>query len=273
MEESVTDADAALALCSEAGDLEGRCMALDMVAAHAGYFGDLDRAQAVAFEQLALAERLGDPFHIAVAVMRQCWCAGDLRAKRAFADEAVPLLRRCGYLYGIHEMFTGMACLALVEGDYETAAETAGEALRAAEETGEPIGLAFAYGNAALAALCLERLEEAERLFYMQIEVCRRERIDMLWPEPATGLACIAARAGVAERAATMLGFAAAVPSLPWTEGDIALHARLVAKYITPAREALGECAWKRAAATGAAMTPDQLCEFALDRRVRAGAG
>jgi hypothetical protein len=92
----------------------------------------------------------------------------------------------------------------------------------------------------------------------------------MLWNEPAAGLACVAVRAGEPERAATLFGFAEAVPSLPVTEGDTLLRDRLVSKYITPARVALGERAWKRAAATGAAMTPDLLCEFALDRPVRA---
>ena len=57
-------------------------MALDMVAAHAAYFSDFDRAQAVAREQRALAERLGDPYHVAIAVMRQSWSAGT-SARRA----------------------------------------------------------------------------------------------------------------------------------------------------------------------------------------------
>ena len=271
MEESVVDADAALALTTAAGDLEGRCMALDMVAAHAAYFSDIDRAQALAREQRALAERLGDPYHVAIAVMRQGWSAGSLRAGRAFADEAIPLLRRCGYLRGIVELSAGLAGTALRDGDYEAAADIAGEGLRAAEEIGGPIGLAFMYGNAALAALCLERMDVAERLFHQQIEVLRRERIDMLWEEPAAGLACVAARAGEPERAATLLGFAEAVSTIPPAEGDLVLHDRLVAKFIAPAREALGERAWKQAAATGAAMTPDQMGEFALDQPARAG--
>jgi hypothetical protein len=48
LEQSVRDADAAVELCTAAGDLEGRCMALEMVAAHAAYVGDADRAQAAA---------------------------------------------------------------------------------------------------------------------------------------------------------------------------------------------------------------------------------
>ena len=165
MQESVEDADTALRLSSAAGDLEGRCMALDMVATHAAYFSDFDRAQALAREERALAERLGDPYHVAMAVMRQGWSAGGFRESRAFADEAIPLLRRCGHLRGIVELTAGMVGTALNEGDYEAAADVAGEGLRAAEKTGEPVALAYAVGNAALAALFLERFEIGERHF------------------------------------------------------------------------------------------------------------
>jgi hypothetical protein len=119
----------------------------------------------------------------------------------------------------------------------------------------------------ALAALFLERMDMAERLFYEQLEIRQRERIEGLWGEPATGLACVAAHAGDAERAATLIGCGEAIPGLPVADGDRQVHDRLVAKFIAPARAALGERAWKRAAAAGAAMTPDELWEFALERR------
>ena len=271
MEESVEDADAALELSSAAGDLEGRCMALDMVAAHAAYFSDFDRAQALAREERALAERLGDPYHVAMAVMRQSWSAGDFRAcarVRGRGDSAAAPLRPPAR----HRRDDGRAGRARRshEGDYEAAADAAEEGLRAAEETGEPFALAFAVGNAGLAALFLERMDVAERLFHEQIEIFRRERIDGLWDEPATGLACVAAHAGDAERAATFIGFGEAMPTLPVADGDRLVRDRLVARFIAPARAALGERAWRRSAAAGAAMTPDELCEFVLDRRAMA---
>jgi hypothetical protein len=266
MEKSIADADAALELSSAAGDIEARCMALDMVAAHAAYFSDFDRAQALAREERALAERLGDPYHVAVAVMRQSWSAKGFREARSFADEAIPLLRRCGHLRGIVEMAAGLVGPALNEGEYEAADVAAEEGLRAAKELGEPFALAFGMGNAALAALFLERMDAAEGLFQEQIEIFRRERIEGLWEEPATGLACVAAHAGYEERAATFIGFGEAMPTLPVADGDRQVRDRLVAEFIAPARAALGERAWKRAAATGAAMTPGELCEFALDR-------
>jgi predicted ATPase/DNA-binding SARP family transcriptional activator len=264
--ESVEDADVALALSSGAGDLEGRCMALDMVAAHAAYFSDHVRARALADEERALAERLGDPYLVAIAVMRQSWSAGGFRAARSFADEALPLLRGCDHLRGIVEMSAGMVGGALNEGDYEAADVAAEEGLRAAEELGEPFALGLAVGNAGLTALFLERMDVAQRLLDEEIEISRRERLEWWSPEPAICLACVAAHAGDGERAATFIGFGEAIPALPVNEGDQRVRDTLVARFIAPARAALGEDGWRRAAATGAAMTPDELYEFALDR-------
>ena len=120
-------------------------------------------------------------------------------------------------------------------------------------------------GNAGLAALFQSRMDAAERLFGQQIEIFRRERIDGLWDEPATGLACVAAHAGHDERAATFIGFGEAMPALPLTSNDALVRERLLARFVAPARAALGERAWQRVAAGGSAMTPDELCRFALD--------
>ena len=187
MDESIEDADTALELSAAAGDLEGRCMALDVVAAHASYFGDRDRAQLLAREERALAEQLGDPYHVAIAVLRQCWCAHRFGEARGFADEARPLLRRCGNLHGIVEMAAGLVGAALHEGEYEAAAEVAEEGLRAAKEAGESFALVIALGNVGLAALFLERMDVAEARFREQLEIERRERIDGFWDEPVVG--------------------------------------------------------------------------------------
>jgi hypothetical protein len=271
IEESITDSDAALELCSAAGDPEGRCMALDMVAAQASYFGDRERARALAAEERAAAERLGDPYHLAMAVMRQGWAAGNYRDCRAFADEAIPLLRRCGNLHGIVEIAASLVGGALKDGDYEAAAEAAEEGLRAAEECREPFVLVIALGNAALPALVTGRMRVAEQRFRRQIETLRREGIEGWWFEPTLGLACIAADAGEHERAATLLGAFHALDGVTVSAGDRAFEAHLRATFMSPARAALGEREWQRATAVGASMTLDELCEFALARRRTAG--
>jgi hypothetical protein len=266
MRQSVEDADTALALCLAADDLEGRCMALDLIAAHASYFGDHERARACAAEQRALAERLGDASLVATAVMRQSWSASHFREGRAFADEAIPLLRRCGNLRGIVEMSAGLVGGALKAGDLEGAAEAAEEGRLAAEELDEPFALCFGVGNAALAALFLQRVDTAERLMHQQIEILRRARIEGLWDEPALMLACVAAHHGELDRAATFFGFSQAVPSVPPADGEREIHDRLIATYIASARSSLGDRTWRRAALAGAAMTSDELCAFAALR-------
>ena len=265
--QSARDADAALELCAAAGDLEGQCMALDMVVAHAAYFGDGDRAQAAAAKERELAERLGDPYHLAIAVMRQSWgAAGATRAMREFSDEAIPLLRGCGNLRGIVEMCAGMQGWWLNEREYETAAAVSEEGLRAARELGEPMALALAVGNAGLTALLLDRTEVAGKLLRETIEVQLREGVDWWSAEPIICLACVAAADGDTERAATLIGFTEVMPEAPVAAGDQLVRDELLDRFIAPARARIGERAWKRVAAAGAAMTADEVRELLLER-------
>jgi hypothetical protein len=219
-----------------------------------------------------IADRLGDPYHLAIAVMRQCWATDDYRDSRAFADEAIPLLRRCGNLHGIVEIAASLVGGALRDGDYEAAAEVAETGLLAAEECREPFALTIALGNAALPALMSGRMELAEQRFRRQIETLRRAGIEGWWFEPTLGLACIAADAGENARAATLLGAFDALPGLTVSAGDREFEAHLRATFISPARAALGEREWERVTAAGAAMTRDELCQFALAGRNAAGA-
>ena len=123
-----------------------------------------------------------------------------------------------------------------------------------------------------LETLFVERMDVAESRFREQIEIMRRERVDWLWDEPVAGLACVAAAGGDRERAATLSGGYDALPFLPLAEGDRRGRDLLFARYLAPARAALGERAWSRAAAAGSAMTLEELFEFALDRRPSAAA-
>jgi hypothetical protein len=188
-----------------------------------------------------------------------------------FADEAKPLLRRCGNLHGLVELEIALVGAALHEGQYEAAVDLAEDGLRVAEESGEPFVLSIALGNVALAALFLERMDVADARFREQLDLMQRERIEGLWDEPVAGLACIAAAAGDHERAATLIGGHDALPFLPLSDGDRRGRELVLARFVAPARAALGERAWSRAAAVGAAMTLDGLFDFALERR-RAGA-
>jgi predicted ATPase len=265
MEQSIEDADAALALARAVGDVEGQCMALDVLAYHAAYEEASRRAKAFADEERRLAEKLGDPYHVAMALMRQAWAESELEPTRELANRAAPLLRRVGSLHRIAEMLSALIMRALRDEAYGTADEAAVEALQAAEEADEQFSLMIALGNAGLTALFRGRMDVAEQRFRAELDICRRERIEGRWDEPTLGLAMIAAHAGDYERAATLLGAQNVTAVYPVADTDRLVFDRLIARFITPARSAFGESPWKRAEAAGAALTLDELYEFALE--------
>ncbi len=162
MRQSIVDANAALALARGAGDVEGQCMALDILAYHAAYEEASPRAKAFADEEHRLAETLSDPYHLAMALMRQAWAESELEPTRELADRAAPLLRRVGSLHRIAEMLSAVIMRALRDEAYETADSAAVEALQAAEEAGEQFALMIALGNAGLTALFRGRMAVAE---------------------------------------------------------------------------------------------------------------
>ena len=93
---TISDAEEALALAEAAGDLQGQCMALDELAGMAAMRADFAAAAALRGRQRAIAEQLGDPYEIGMALKRQAFAEPGLREARAFGDEAARLLRGTG---------------------------------------------------------------------------------------------------------------------------------------------------------------------------------
>ena len=258
------DARAALTLARAADDLEAQCMALEALATEAAMAADFGRAGELAGTARALAEELDDPYHVATAVARQAFVAASLPEALAFATEATALLRRCGSVHEIALMLVGVVMVALEDEDYEAAEELAVEGIRAAGETGNPVRLMVALGNAGLTALFLERIDVAERRFRDQLAICRRERFEDDWGEPALGLAAVAARAGDGQRAAVLVGASEAPFRRLLVAADESVVERLLARFIAPARAAVGEAAWARAEAAGRALTREAVFDLAL---------
>ena len=142
------DAEHALALAEACGDLKGQCMALDELAVAAVLRADFAGAVALARRQRAIAEQLGDPYQIAMALKRQAFAEPGLREARAFGDEAARLLRRSGSIRRIAQLHQGLVMAALSEEEYEAADELAVEGLRAAQEADTPLTILAARGNA-----------------------------------------------------------------------------------------------------------------------------
>jgi hypothetical protein len=264
------DGAVALDLAVASGDLAGQCMALDMLALLAGIAADNERAAELARRQRALADELGDPLLQAMAATRQAYAQPHLRTARPLVDEATVLLRRCGGVRYLSHLLIALVWIAVEDEEYDAAEAFAVEGLRAAEEAGDRFARMALLGNAGITALFLERMDVAEERFRAELEICRDERFSPAWRgDPLLGLAAIAARAGDNERAAMLAGASEAPRRELMDEADVAVYERLLARFISPVRAALGEPAWERAAATGAALASEQLFELA-DRRDRA---
>jgi predicted ATPase/DNA-binding SARP family transcriptional activator len=269
----VEEARVALALARAAGDIEGECMALDALAEKAAIDADFARSRALASEQRAAAEQLGDAYHVAMAVARQAWAEPRLVEARDFAAEAALLLRRCGSLHEIARMQLAVVMVALTEEDYQAAEEIALEGLRAAEQAANPLWVMAMLGVAGLAALFLERIGVAEQRFREQLAICRRERFEVPSGEPILGLAAVAARAGDSHRAAMLTGASELSMQKLVGKADRPVYERLQARFIAPARLALGEGAWARGNAAGHALALEEVYDLALvDERVGSGA-
>jgi DNA-binding SARP family transcriptional activator/predicted ATPase len=265
------DAGEALALARAGDDLEAQCMALEALARDAVWAADLGEARERARAARALAEELGDPYLVARAVSRQAYVAQTLPEALAFATEATALLRRCGSVHEIAQMLVAVVMIALDDEDYEAAEELAVEGVRAAGESGNPLLLAVALGNTGFSALFLDRIDVAQRRFRDQLAICRRERFEDEWAaEPVLGLAAVAARAGQPHRAAVLVGAAEEPFRRRLVAADKPLIERFFARFIAPARAALGASAWARAEAEGRALARETVIDLALADQIGA---
>jgi hypothetical protein len=263
---SQEDARDALVLARACGDLEGQCMALDALAYQTAWAGDFDGGAQLAWAEQAVAEQLGDPYHLGMALVRQAMVdpRRTLPEVRALAEQAEPLLRHCQSLHRVADLMSHVVMSAFDNRDYVAASELAAEAVLVAQQADDVFNLQVSLGNAGLAALFLEDMEAAERHFRRQLAICREEHLEGRWAEPVLGLAIVAAHAGDHERAATLAGAAEPAVEDHVAEADRAIFERLIARFLTPARTAVGEPAWERARAAGAALTREHMYDLAL---------
>jgi predicted ATPase/DNA-binding SARP family transcriptional activator len=267
------DAAEALALARASDDREAQCMALEALARDAAWAMDPDHARELAREARALAEQLGDPFHVAMAVSRQAYVADTLPEALPFATEATALLRRCGSVHEIAQMLIAVVMIAFDYEAHDAAEELAVEGVRAARESSNPHLLSMALGNSGLSALFLDRIDVARRRYRDQLAICRRERFEDDWTaEPVIGLAAVAASAGEWQRAAMLVGACEEPFRRRVVAADVPVIERLFARFFAPAREALGAAAWARAEAEGRALAREAAFDLALADQVDAPA-
>jgi predicted ATPase/DNA-binding CsgD family transcriptional regulator len=217
--------------------------------------GDLDAAEALGGEALALARALADDLAVVDALILLGFVAedrGDFARSRALAEEALAVARPLDHPFWTTFALRNAGWLALLDGDPDSAERLQGKALDRARRGGLRYWAALVQSD--LAALALRRGEHARAAALWQ------ERLHLIWNEwslrwALEGLGEIAAACGEAERAARLFGAAEALRERLGTN----LVPRLVAEYaaiLAPVRAVLGEAAFAAAWNAGRAMTP-----------------
>jgi tetratricopeptide (TPR) repeat protein len=177
---------------------------------------------------------------------------GDLARARAHIEEGLALLREAGDQQGVANAMNNLGMVALVQGGLERAATLFAEALALSREAGYRWNIALSLHN--LEQLARRRGEVA------QAEALGREALALYWerghPQQCANalfsLGSTAAAAGQGERAARLLGAAAALRE---TLGDSLLppDRELDEQPVAAVRAALGEERWAAAFAAGQA--------------------
>lgn len=145
-------------------------------------------------------------------------------------------MRQIGAARSPAMLYSSAAYSAIKAGDLQRARDLADQSEPLTLELDDPMLLAAVSGNAGLAALLAGRLDEARFAFERQLDICPRLVIPWLASEGLAGVAAIAAREGDPERAARVLGAAAAQGPI----GDPEVIERLERDFFAPAEERLG---------------------------------
>lgn len=176
--------------------------------------GDYQRARTLARQRLMLARELGDPTVVASALSGLANVesdAGEYDHARAHYEEAATLAQESGDLGALAGATTNLGYLALRQRDWARAAGLALNALPLFQQLGHLAGIAVSLLNFGFAAIHQVRWQEAvESLgegLGIYAELGDRDGVSYC----LEGLAAVAAARRDPERAATLLGAAAAL--------------------------------------------------------------
>jgi hypothetical protein len=214
---------------------------------------------ALADEALVHAREAGDARLVAFATFEQAM-ALPVEQGVAEIDRAEAAAREIGSSRLLTVLYSNFVYNAIRARKAELASALLGRAVPLARDFGDPLLLAFVFGNAGLTALFTDDLDRARVAFDHQLRLCR----DHVWPEHAAeglaGLAAAATRGADLNRAARLLGAASALGLI----GDADVTDQLEEHFFGPARAKHGAQRWNEAVSAGAEMTLEQAIAFAL---------
>lgn len=248
-----------------------RARALRAAGVLALYQADETAAGAWLEQAVALGRASGDLQTAALALSSLGIVAlhrSDLERARAHLEESLTLLRTVGEPHGITSTLINLGVVTFFQGDLERAAAAETEALASARDLGDRDYMATALANLASVALRQDKVAQAEALgrealaLYHDLGDPRRCAVGL------EGLAGSAGMAGLGERAARLLGAAAAIREALGT--PIATHEQAEVEQTTAdTRAALGEERWAAEFALGQDLPLEEAIAEALGTTVQ----
>jgi predicted ATPase/DNA-binding SARP family transcriptional activator len=256
---------AAVELFRQLDDDVGIVRSLASVSNALSFGGDYEGGRRAAEQALTSARRTGDPFLTGEALAQIALGTPRIEEALPFIREAVALFRAAGALERMVGLLSTAGMAALREDAYDRADELEREALEAALEIGDPVSLAYVYGNTGLAALLGGNHDAAWTAFRDELATAHAHRLDIFYSEGLLGLAALTAARGDDRRAGVLEAAAGAVTSIPVGPSEVPVYERLKQRFIAPARERLGQERWAEASAVGRGMSADAAIGFALE--------
>jgi predicted ATPase/DNA-binding CsgD family transcriptional regulator len=259
-------AEVEAALVEKGGTPAERRPALGLAGFLAWLQGDNEEAERRYGEEMAAAKALGNPWFVAACLNGHAliaWRTGDTASIRRYAGTALPVLREVGDPIAQAISLVALAIADRLDGRLDEAAALFEQGRRLAEQTGF-LWLAAAAGFGA-GEVALDRERDAEAADHCRQSLAITADLGDRWGMGAAigGIACVAARRGLADRAAEL--FAAADALL--ASGRTFLPTLNRARYErlkTAVRDEVGPRAFARLSATGRAWPPEEAADSAL---------
>jgi tetratricopeptide (TPR) repeat protein len=241
-----------------------RLRLLRSVGGIAYYQGDYVASRRAEEEALELARAGDDENALAITLDNLAltkMALGDFQGAAELFNEELAIARELGGLR-LGAALLNLGYMHLSQGENAAAVGVLEEAVDVLD--GVDVGAhAIALHNLGLARLAEGRAEEATRLFRRSLEGASNEGIAIGIHNLLLGLGAAAAREGQRERAASLVGaFDRVGEEIGWALEPY--EARLREETLADLRQQLGEGAFERALAEGAAMTLDEAVAYAL---------
>jgi non-specific serine/threonine protein kinase len=229
--------------------------------------GDHAAAALLAREEVEFARKTQDRWRLAYALGHRAVLVlfgGEVEEAEACMQEAMPLSEATGDQWLIGHHLSNLGLIAWTRSDYQTACSMLRQSVEISRALNDVWFLGIALGNLAYVTLCVEGGEEARALHREGLLLFHHLGDRAGIGANLVGIAGVEAKQDRADRAARLLGAAAAILE---TEGLPLplLHQREHIRIQQQTQARLGDEIFSLARAEGRAMTIEQAVAFALE--------